>query len=45
MKDFQPLKLGVITLKAGRAPLTLRALQIPGQQVMEVRSVSLTLLE
>ena len=44
MKEFRPLKLGVIELEQGPAPLTLRALEIPGQAVMDVRRVTLTLL-
>ncbi len=44
MKEFRPLKLGEITLEKGQAPLTLRALEIPGQSVMDVRRVTLTLL-
>ena len=43
VKDFQPLGLGVIKLKAGRGPLTLRALKVPGKQVMDVRAVQLLL--
>ena len=43
VKDFRPLNLGVVELRAGRGPLTLRALSIPGTQVMDVRSVVLTL--
>ena len=45
MKEFRPLKLGEITLQKGQAPLTLRALEIPGKSVMDVRRVTLTLLE
>jgi len=45
MKEFRPLKLGEITLKKGQAPLTLRALEIPGKSVMDVRRVTLTLLD
>ena len=45
VKDFRPLRLGVIELPSGRGQLTLRALAIPGKQVMEVRQVTLTLLE
>ncbi|HXG10677.1 MAG TPA: arylsulfatase [Gemmataceae bacterium] len=45
MKDFRPLRLGVIPLSQGRGTLTLRAIRIPGKQVMEVRAVVLTLLE
>ena len=45
MKEFRPLKLGVIELKRGVAPLTLKALEIPGKSVMDVRRVTLTLLD
>jgi hypothetical protein len=41
MKDFKPLKLGSFDLKTGRGELTLRALKIPGQQVMDVRYIIL----
>jgi arylsulfatase A-like enzyme len=44
MKEFRPLKLGEIGLEKGAAPLTLRALEIPGKSVMDVRRVTLTLL-
>jgi hypothetical protein len=44
MKDFRTLKLGEITLPAGQGPLTLRAVEIPGKSVMDVRRVTLTLL-
>jgi arylsulfatase A-like enzyme len=43
MKDFKPLRLGRMTLAQGRGVLTLRALTIPGKQVMDVRAVLLTL--
>jgi hypothetical protein len=43
MKEFHPLNLGSIHLEHGRGPLTLRALRIPGQSVMDVRMVTLTL--
>ena len=45
VKDFAPLSLGTIHLTAGRGTLTLRALDIPGTQVMDVRRVMLTLKE
>jgi len=45
MKEFRTLKLGEITLPAGQAPLSLRALEIPGKSVMDVRRVTLTLLD
>ena len=45
VKDFKPMKLGVMDLKPGRGELTLRALKIPGKTVMEVRLILLTLLK
>jgi arylsulfatase A-like enzyme len=45
VKDFKPLRLGTFELNKGRGLLTMRALSIPGKQVMDVRSVLLTLLE
>jgi len=44
MKDFHTLKLGEIKLPAGRGPLTFQAIEIPGQSVMDVRRLTLTLL-
>ncbi|HUY90593.1 MAG TPA: arylsulfatase [Pirellulales bacterium] len=44
MKEFRSLKLGEIDLKKATAPLTLRALEIPGESVMDVRRITLTLL-
>lgn len=43
MKEFRPLNLGTMRLEKGRGPLTLRALEIPGKHVMDVRAVYLTL--
>jgi hypothetical protein len=37
------LRLGTIRLKPGRSLMTLRALSVPGSQVMEVRMLELTL--
>jgi len=45
MKEFRTLRLGEMELPAGQAPLTLRALDIPGKSVMDVRRVTLTLRE
>ena len=45
VKDFVPLVLGDVHLTAGRGSLTLRALEVPGAQVMDVRRVMLTLKE
>jgi hypothetical protein len=42
VKDFKPLRLGQLHLKPGRGSLTLRALHVPGKQVMDVRGVILT---
>jgi hypothetical protein len=44
MKEFRPLKLGEVKLEKGQGPLTLRALEIPGKSVMDVRRVTLKLL-
>lgn len=44
MKEFKTLNLGEVSLPAGIAPLTLRAIEIPGKSVMDVRRVTLTLL-
>lgn len=43
MKEFRPLNLGTLRLEMGRGLLTLRALAVPGQSVMDVRQVTLTL--
>ena len=45
MKDFKPMKLGAFDLQAGRGELTLRALQVAGKQVMDVRYIVLRRLE
>ena len=45
MKEFRTLKLGEMKLSSGQAPLTLRALEITGKSVMDVRRVTLTLLD
>ncbi len=44
VKDFRPMPLGELELQPGRGLLMLRALEIPGDEVMDVRSVVLTLL-
>ncbi len=41
MKEFRPLELGRLKLPAGQGPLTLRALEMPGGSVMDVRRVTL----
>ncbi len=41
VKDFRPLKLGAIALEKGRGTLTLRALNIPGDQALDFRLLML----
>lgn len=41
VKDFRPLRLGVIRLAQRRGDLVLRALEIPGRQAAEIRYVAL----
>lgn len=43
MKEFRPLKLGTIKLASGRGQLTLRATEVPGRSVMDLRQLMLTL--
>jgi arylsulfatase A-like enzyme len=45
MKEFRPLKLGTIRLEKATGPLTLRAIEIAGNEVMHLRSLTLTLVE
>ncbi len=45
VKDFKPLRLGTMQLEKGRGLLTLRALEVPGKQVMDVRCITLTLVK
>jgi arylsulfatase A-like enzyme len=45
VKDFQPLTMGTMSLSSGRGKLELRALEVPGKQVIDVRSVVLTLVD
>ncbi len=45
MKDFKSLTLGTIELPAGEGDLTLRAVKIPGASVMDLRRLTLTLVE
>lgn len=44
VKDFKPLTLGTMRLPPGRGTLTLKAKQIAGEQVADVRAVVLRLL-
>ena len=44
MKDFKTLDLGETNLPSGQADLTLSALEMPGNSVMEVRRVTLELV-
>lgn len=45
VKDWRPLDLGTFRLEKGRDQLTLKALNVPGKQVMDVRVIKLTLLK
>lgn len=45
MKEFRSLDLGTMRLDKGAGPLTLRAAEIPGSEVMHLRALTLTLLE
>ncbi|MGH9672551.1 MAG: arylsulfatase [Bryobacteraceae bacterium] len=42
VKDFRPLRIGVIRLAQGRGKLVLRAVDIAGKQVADIRRVALT---
>jgi hypothetical protein len=42
VKDFKTLKMGTIHLEKGAGELTLKALEIPGSQVMDFRLMMLT---
>ena len=44
MKEFRTLELGTLQLDEGECELTLQAVKIPGDSVMDVRRVTLTLL-
>jgi hypothetical protein len=43
MKEFRALALGAMRLEKSRGMLTLRAREIPGKSVMDVRQINLTL--
>jgi hypothetical protein len=45
VKDFKPLKLGVVKLTKGHGPLTIRAVEVPGKHVIELRALKLTLID
>lgn len=45
MKEFRPLNLGRMKLGRGVGPLVLRAVEIPGKTAMDVRRVTLTLVD
>jgi arylsulfatase A-like enzyme len=45
LKEFKPLRLGEISLAAGRGTLTLRALKIPHAEAMDTNGVELRLLD
>jgi hypothetical protein len=45
VKDFKPLSFGAFDLKPGRGLLTLKALNVTGKTVMDVRLILLTLMK
>lgn len=45
VKDFRPWVLGTMEIPAGTGQLSLKALDVNGSQVMEVRALTLTLLK
>jgi hypothetical protein len=45
VKNFRPMNLGTIHLEKGRGELTLRALKVPGAQVMDFRQLMLTRMQ
>jgi arylsulfatase A-like enzyme len=45
VKDFKPLQLGILNLSKGRGMLTIRARDIPGRRVIDLRTVVLTLID
>jgi len=44
VKDFKAFRLGTVELHSGRGELVLRALQIPGKSAVDVRAVTLRLM-
>jgi uncharacterized protein YceK len=42
VKDFKPLKMGTLHVEKGSGQLALRALDIPGSQVMDFRLLMFT---
>lgn len=45
MKEFRPLHLGQVELQSGLQQLELRAVEIPGDSVMDLRRITLTLIQ
>jgi hypothetical protein len=43
MRDFKTMTLGEVRLEPGKGELKLRAPEVPGQSVMELRRVTMTL--
>ena len=42
VKDFKPLNLGTVYLNKGTGKLSVKALEIPGSQAMDLRLLMLT---
>ncbi|MDZ7692931.1 MAG: hypothetical protein U5K69_17715 [Balneolaceae bacterium] len=45
VKDFRPLNMGTIQLNMGRGTMSLKATDIPGEQVMDFRLLMFTRIE
>ena len=45
VKDFKPMKMGTIELEKGQGTMTLKATDIPGEQVVDVRLLMLTRID
>ncbi len=45
VKDFKPLVMGEFELAKGRGPLSMRAIEVPGKGVIDLRGITLTLIE
>ena len=45
IKDFKPLKVGTMSFRKGRGTLTLRAVDMPGESVMDFRLLMFSRIE
>jgi hypothetical protein len=42
VKDFRPLRVGALAMKKGRGKLALRAVEVAGKEVADIRYIALT---